>query len=99
MRKDFSINGLPRVRFETVTSIVDEVFTKNTDFGLSDFLSTMENSNPDLAVVVYSFIDSIADALAKYNEEQQDEICAVAKMAAHLVYKSLEKQLEINHME
>ena len=59
-------------------------------------MSTMEKENRDMCIVLYSFIDAVANSLANYNEEQKERFCALAKMSTHLLYKSLTKQIEID---
>lgn len=92
-------SGVPHVHPATIESIISEVFSKNEDFGVKEFMSSMEKENADMCFVLYTFINSIADTLSKYNEEQREEFCALAKMACHLMYKSMEKQMEINLLE
>ena len=89
---------LPKVKAETVESIIQEVYTKNTEFGIKDFKSQLETENIELAWVLYSFLDSIADSMYR-DESLRDEVCALSKICCHLLYKSLEKQIEINEME
>jgi len=91
-------SGLPRVKYETIKSIVGEVFDKNKDFGLGDFESSMEDENLELAFVLHTFIESITTSVPGYDLDQRDELAAVAKMSCHLLYKSMTKQLEINDM-
>ena len=89
---------LPKVKSETVESIIHEVYTKNTEFGIKDFESKLETENIELACVLYSFLDSICDSVYT-NEHLREEVCALSKICCHLLYKSLEKQIEINEME
>ena len=89
---------LPKVKSDTIKSIVDEVFTKNYDFGVEEFESTIETENEDLAEMLFSFTDTVADYLGETTYEKE-QYSAIARIAAHLVYKSLSKQLEINEME
>ena len=91
-------SGLPSVKYDTIKSIVGEVFDKKKDFGISDFESTIEDENYNLAFVLHTFIESIADSIPGYNSDQRDELSAVAKISCHLLYKSMVKQLEINSM-
>lgn len=93
-----SKSGLPNVRLDTIKSIVGEVFDKNQDFGISDFKSSLEEENPDMCKILYTFIDSISDSLPDYTIRQREELSAIAKMACHLMYKGMTKQLEINNM-
>ena len=89
---------LPIVKAETIESIIEEVCTKNTEFGIKDFESKLDTENFELACVLYSFLDSIADGICS-NEELRNEMCALSKICCHILYKSLEKQIEINEME
>ena len=89
---------LPKVKSATVESIIEEVCTKNTEFGIKDFKSQLDTENFELACVLYSFLDSIADSMYR-DESLRDEVCALSKICCHLLYKSLEKQIEINEME
>ena len=89
---------IPKVKAETAESIIQEVYTKNAEFGIKDFESKLETENIELAWVIYSFLDSITESI--YTDEHlRDEVCALSKICCHLLYKSLEKQLEINEME
>ena len=88
---------LPTVKLETIESIVDEVFAKNETFGVQEFMSRMETDNRDMCIVLYSFIEAVADSLSQYNDVQKEEFCALAKMSTHLLYKGLTKQIEINN--
>ena len=89
---------LPKVKAETVESIIEEVYAKNSEFGIKHFESKLDTENFELACVLYSFLDSIADSIYS-NEELRNEICALSKICCHILYKSLEKQIEINEME
>ena len=89
---------LPKVKSDTIESIIEEVCTKNTEFGIKDFESHLDTENFELACVLYSFLDSIADSIYS-NEELRNEVCALSKICCHILYKSLEKQIEINEME
>jgi hypothetical protein len=91
--------NLPVVKAITVESIVDEVYSKNSSFGVEEFRSSLEENNPELAMVVYSFIDALSDYMAGNDNGRREECCAIGKIACHLMYKSLEKQMEINNME
>ena len=89
---------LPIVKAETIESIIEEVCTKNTEFGIKDFQSKLDTENFELACVLYSFLDSIAEGM--YDDEvSRDEVCALSKICCHHLYKSLETQIEINEME
>ena len=89
---------LPKVKSDTVESIIEEVCAKNTEFGIKDFKSQLDTENFELACVLYSFLDSIS-ANVYTDETLRDEVCALSKICCHLLYKSLQKQIEINEME
>jgi hypothetical protein len=89
-------NYLPVVASDTSQSIVEEVFAKNNSIGVKEFVSSLEDDNRGLAIVLWGFVDSIADVLYPMGSEQSEELCAVARMACHLLYKSLHKQAEID---
>ena len=91
--------NLPVVKAITVESIVDEVYSKHSSFGVEEFRSSLEENNTELAMVVYSFIDSLSDYMSGNDDARREESCAISKIACHLMYKSLEKQMEINNME
>ena len=92
-------SGLPYVKLQTIESIIDEVFNKNQSFGLNEFISNLEEDNAELCIVLYSFIDALADQVSGGDNSFHDQYAAVAKITCHLLYKSLAKQLEINGME
>tara|TARA_R110002020_G_scaffold103292_3_gene241916 strand:+ start:1595 stop:1891 length:297 start_codon:yes stop_codon:yes gene_type:complete len=92
-------SGLPYVKLQTMESIIDEVFNKNQSFGLDEFISNLEEENGEMCIVLYSFIDAIADQVSGGDNSSHDQYAAVAKITCHLLYKSLAKQLEINSME
>jgi|TARA_R100000306_G_scaffold31618_1_gene33707 hypothetical protein len=92
-------SGLPYVQLHTIESIIDEVFHKNTSFGVTEFISNMEDDNTEMCIVLYSLIDAIADQISGGDNSTHDQYAAIAKITCHLLYKSLAKQLEINTME
>ena len=92
-------SGLPYVKLQTIESIIDEVFNKNQSFGLNEFISNLEEDNAEMCIVLYSFIDALADQVSGGDNSSHDQYAAVAKITCHLLYKSLAKQLEINVME
>ena len=92
-------SGLPYVKLQTIESILDEVFNKNQSFGLNEFISNLEEDNAEMCIVLYSFIDALADQVSGGDNSSHDQDAAVAKITCHLLYKSLAKQLEINGME
>ncbi len=89
---------LPYVKGITVESIIDEVYAKHEMFGLEEFASALEKDNPSLAIVLYSFIEAVADYMGEDDLERREECVAIAKISCNLMYKSLEKQLDINEM-
>ena len=98
MKKTITDSGLPSVKADTIESIVSEVFSKNEYFGLPDFLSSMVEENLEMCSVLYSFIESVSNSLSDDDPKRMDEMCAVAKMSCHLMYKSMAKQIEIERM-
>ena len=92
-------SGLPYVKLQTIESIIDEVLNKNQSFGLNEFISNLEEDNAEMCIVLYSFIDALADQVSGGDNSSHDQYAAVAKITCHLLYKSLAKQLEINGME
>ena len=90
---------IPKVHIETVNSIVEEVFTKNKSIGVKEFDSEqMLTINQDMAISIFSLMESIADNFST-SKQSNEELCCIAKIAAHLTYKSIETPLEINAME
>jgi hypothetical protein len=91
---------LPYVKEATVQSIIDEIYAKNETFGVDEFssIANLEVDNTELALILYSFIEAIADYLSQDDPQRMDELSCIAKIACNLTYKSLEKQLEINEM-
>ncbi len=90
---------IPVIKPETMQSIIEEVYTKNKDFGVEEFCSSLETDNRRTAIVLYSFIDAIADYMSEGDPEKLGEYSAIAKIACNLLYKSIEKQFEINEMD
>ena len=45
-----------------------------------------------------SFIEALGDYIAEKDIEKSDELCAIAKIAYHLTYKAISKQMEIDEM-
>ena len=54
---------LPAVKTETIESIIEEVCTKNIEFGIKDFKSNLDTQNIELAYVLYSFLESVAEGI------------------------------------
>jgi hypothetical protein len=90
--------GIPKIKPETMSSIVEEVYIKKESFGLKDFASNLTEDNKEIAIILYSFIEAIADYMADDESEKSKEISAVAKMSCNLLYKTIDKQIEINEM-
>ncbi len=80
-------------------SIIEEVYIKNEDFGVEEFRSNLETDNKRVAIILYSFIDAIADYMSEDDPEKLEQYSAIAKIACNLLYKSIEKQFEINEMD
>tara|TARA_R110000824_G_C15192058_1_gene674857 strand:+ start:465 stop:749 length:285 start_codon:yes stop_codon:yes gene_type:complete len=89
---------IPLINPDTMQSIIEEVCVKNEDFGLEEFRSDLETQNEDVAIVLYAFIDAVASYMSEDNPEKMDEYSAIAKMSCNLLYKTIEKQVEINEM-
>jgi len=88
---------IPHINKDTVEGIVSEIFSKNKTIGLEEFQSEeFLKHNRDMAVVVFSLIDTMAEYFSSGDEDRFEEICCASKIAAHLVYKSISKQMEIN---
>ena len=81
---------LPKVKAETVESIIQEVYTKNTEFGIKDFESKLETENIELACVLYSFLDSICDSVYILMNTYVRK-CALSVRFAVIFYTSLYK--------
>ena len=90
---------MPKVKPETVNSIIDEILTKNPTVGLEEFeCENMLTYNKGMAVSIFSLLESIADFFST-DPKVNEEMCCIAKIAAHVTYKSIEKQIDINSME
>ena len=79
-------------------SIIEEVYIKNEDFGIDEFRSDLEKENKDVTLVLYSFIQAIADYMGEDDYEKTEQCIAIAKISCNLLYKSIQKQIEINEM-
>lgn len=90
--------SLPQVKAATIDSIIDEVYSKNKTFGIQEFMSNMEEDNMAMAIVLYPFIESISDWMAEGDHDLAEKFIAASKITAHLIYKSLDKQMEIDEM-
>ena len=89
---------IPLIKRETMQSIIEEVYIKNEDFGIEEFRSDLEKENKEVAIVLYSFIQAIAEYMGEDDIERVEECIAIAKISCNLMYKSLEKQVEIDEM-
>ena len=87
---------------ETVESIIQEVYAKHKTFGVEEFRSNISRKNPEFFLVMESFIEALADYMVEEwdgDEGKGDQLCAVSKIAYHLAYKAIEKQMEIDEMQ
>ena len=89
---------IPLIKQETIQSIIEEVYIKNEDFGIEEFRSNLETENKEATLVLYSFIEAIAEYMGENDFEKTEECIAIAKISCNLMYKSLQKQIEINEM-
>ena len=93
---------IPKIKSETVESIIQEVYAKHKTFGVREFQSNIGRKNPEFFLVMESFIEALADYMVEEwdgDEDTGDQLCAVSKIAYHLAYKAIEKQMEIDEME
>jgi hypothetical protein len=97
--KKSGLMNLPKVKAETVESIIEEIYAKNKTFGVREFQSNIGRENTEFFLVMESFIEALADYIAGEEDVQKnDEICAISKIAYHLTYKAISKQMEIDEM-
>ena len=89
---------IPLIKRETMQSIIEEVYIKNEDFGIEEFRSDLEKENKEVAIVLYSFIQAIAEYMGEDDYEKIEECIAIGKISCNLLYKSIQKQIEINEM-
>ena len=80
-------------------SIIEEVYTKNEDFGVSEFKSDLEIKNRDVSNVLYSFVCAIAEYMGQDDDERVEQSIAIARISCNLLYKTIQKQIEINEMD
>ena len=90
--------NIPKVKAETVESIIEEVYAKNKVFGVREFQSNISRENPEFFLVMESFIEALADYMAEDDLDKGDQLCAISKIAYHLTYKAMCKQMEIDEM-
>ena len=90
--------SIPKIKPETMGSIIEEVYIKKEEFGIEDFPSKMEVENRELGLVLYAFIDAISDYMANDDPIKKEQFSAIAKISCNLLYKTIEKQMEIDEM-
>ena len=84
-------SGLPYVKLQTIESIIDEVFNKNQSFGLNEFISNLEEDNAEMCIVLYSFIDALADLVLKSLEGPEINLDEAAKLPTKIKLYPQEK--------
>jgi hypothetical protein len=89
---------IPKIKAETVESIIEEIYAKNKTFGVREFQSNIGRENTEFFLVMESFIEALADYIAGEDMQKSDELCAISKIAYHLTYKAISKQMEIDEM-
>ena len=89
---------IPLIKQETIQSIIEEVYIKNEDFGIEEFRSNLETENKEATLVLYSFIEAIAEYMGEDDFGKTEECIAIAKISCNLLNKSIQKQIEINEM-
>ena len=90
--------SIPKIKPETMGSIIEEVYIKKEEFGVEDFPSNLKTDNRELALVLYAFIDAVSDYMADDDPERSEQFSAIAKISCNLLYKTIEKQMEIDEM-
>tara|TARA_B100000029_G_scaffold195537_1_gene193623 strand:- start:264 stop:548 length:285 start_codon:yes stop_codon:yes gene_type:complete len=90
--------SIPLIKPDTMQSIIEEVYIKNDDFGIEEFRSKLETDNKNVAIVLYAFIDAISSYMAEDDPERVNEYSSIAKISCNLLYKTIEKQIEIDEM-
>lgn len=90
--------NIPLIKPDTMQSIIEEVYIKNEDFGIEEFRSNLETENKEATLVLYSFIEAIAEYMGEDDFGKTEECIAIAKISCNLLYKSIQKQIEINEM-
>ena len=90
--------SIPKIKPETMGSIIEEVYIKKEEFGVEDFVSNLNIDNRELSLVLYAFIDAISDYMADDNPTRSEQFSAIAKISCNLLYKTIEKQMEIDEM-
>jgi len=89
---------IPKIKGITIESIIEEVYAKHSTFGVKEFESNIEEENPELYIVIESFVYALADYISQSDEDKLDELCAIAKISYHLLYRSISKQMEVDEM-
>ena len=89
---------IPKIKPETMGSIIEELYVKKEEFGLEDFASGLQTENEEVELILYSFIDALADYMADEDPIESEKYSAVAKISCNLLYKTIQKQIEINEM-
>ena len=91
---------MPKVKAETIESIIQEVYAKNKEFGVEEFRSNISRENLEFFLVMESFIEALSDYMVEEapDGDKGDQMCAVSKIASHLTYKAIAMDLEIDEM-
>ena len=88
--------SIPKIKPETMGSIIEEVYIKKEEFGVEDFPSGLETENRELALVLYAFIDAVSDYMGDDNPAKREQFSDIAKISCNLLYKTIQKQMEID---
>ena len=91
--------SIPLIKPETMQSIIEEVYVKNDYFSVEEFRSKLETDNENVAIVLYAFIDAISSYMAEDDLERINEYSSIAKVSCNLLYKTIEKQIEIDEID
>ena len=89
---------IPKIKAETIESIIEEIYAKNKTFGVREFQSNIGRENTEFFLVMESFIEALADYIGGEDPQKGDELCAISKIAYHLTYRTISKQMEIDEM-
>jgi hypothetical protein len=89
---------IPKIKAGTIESIIEEIYAKNKTFGVREFQSNVGRENVEFFIVMESFIEALADYISGEDAQKGDELCAISKIAYHLTYKAISKQMEIDEM-
>ena len=76
---------MPKVKAETIESIIQEVYAKNKEFGVEEFRSNISRENLEFFLVMESFIEALSDYMVEEapDGDKGDQMCAVSKIAYH----------------